>query len=570
MSEPLAETQASRLTRREILQVLAGVGIVEGTFARALSAQVADTGAVTPEMIQQAEWIAGIPLSDEQRQGIAQGLQRSLTKFAALRNVAVGTDVLPALTFHPLAWQKPANEPVQRKVELTTPANIPKPGSDDDLAFLPVSRNARLLERREVSSVELTRLYLERLRRFNPMLLCVVSLLEETALRQAEVADQELARGHRRGPLHGIPWGAKDLIAVPGAATTWGAPQYRQQTLGTMATVARRLADAGTVLLAKLSLGALAWGDDWFGGVTRNPWNQKEGSSGSSAGSAAATAAGLVGFALGSETLGSIVSPCTRCGTTGLRPTYGRVSRHGCMSLAWSMDKLGPIARSVEDCALVFSAIHGPDGFDPVVVDRSFVWPSPRPLHELRVGYFPERAEEPGSVDLKALAGLGVQLVPLKFPDKLPVEPLTLILDVESATMFDELTRQGNLDGLNRWPPVFRQSEFIPAIEYLRANRVRTLWMRAMEELFREVDVYVGGDDLVVTNLTGHPTLVLPAELTDRNGCSTPTSITFTGRLCGEEALLAVGHAYQEATGHHLRRPPLHRWQPLEDGSIPE
>jgi Asp-tRNA(Asn)/Glu-tRNA(Gln) amidotransferase A subunit family amidase len=408
-----------------------------------------------------------------------------------------------------------------------------------------------------VSSVELTKLYLERLHRFNEMLNCVVTFTDDLALRQAAAADREMAAGHYRGPLHGIPWGAKDLIAYPPYKTTWGAPQFKDQVIETKATVARRLDQAGAVLLAKLSLGALAWGDEWFGGKTRNPWNPEQGSSGSSAGSAAATAAGLAAFTLGSETLGSIVSPCRRCGTTGLRPTFGRVSRHGCMALAWSMDKIGPITRSVEDCALILDAIHGADGEDPTAVTRPFHWPSPRNLASLRVGYFESRREDAERPELDVLRSLGVQLVAIQLPQTPSARPISVVLNTEAATIFDELLRTNNVEGLNRWPNAWRQAQFVPAVEYLRANRARSLLMQAMQKLFADVDLYVGGNDLVITNLTGHPTVVLPNGFRQRNGLKVPTSITFTGKLFGESELMAVAYAYQQATGHHLQRPPL-------------
>jgi Asp-tRNA(Asn)/Glu-tRNA(Gln) amidotransferase A subunit family amidase len=377
------------------------------------------------------------------------------------------------------------------------------------------------------------------------------------ALAQAEKADREIAAGRYRGPLHGVPWGAKDLIAYPGFKTTWGAGVFQGQVLNEKATVARRLEEAGAVLVAKLTLGALAWGDEWFGGMTRNPWNPKEGSSGSSAGSASAAVAGLVGFAIGSETLGSIVSPCRRCGASGLRPTFGRVSRHGCMSLGWSMDKLGPICRSIEDCALVFGAIHGADGLDPTAVDRPFSWPAQRDLRTYSVGYIEGGPPVNERRELVVLKDLGVKLVPIKLPSKYPVGALTVILNTEAAAVFDDLTRRGISEGIGKWGSSFRQGEFVPAVEYLRANRVRTLLMREMQELMEGLDAYVGGDDLTITNLTGHPTAVLPDGMRKQNGVETPGSITFTGKLFGETELLALAHTYQEATGAHLKRPTL-------------
>ena len=351
-------------TRRHLLQVLAALGIGSTVFQRALAAEADKPVAITPEMIQQAEWIAGLKLSEADRKAIIGELTRAQRQFEAMRGVKLANAVPPALAFNPAPWLPPCPEGRHGTVEPTTQAAPKKPDAADDLAFLPVTSLAALVRNRQVSSAELTKLYLERLKKYDPKLHCVVTLTDELALKQAEQADREIAAGRYRGPLHGIPWGAKDLIAYPGYKTTWGAAPFKEQTLDVKATVARRLEAAGAVLVAKLTLGALAMGDLWFGGMTRNPWDPKQGSSGSSAGSASASVAGLVGFALGSETLGSIVSPCRVCGASGLRPTFGRVSRHGCMTLAWSMDKIGPIARSVEDCALVFGAIHGFDGLD--------------------------------------------------------------------------------------------------------------------------------------------------------------------------------------------------------------
>jgi Asp-tRNA(Asn)/Glu-tRNA(Gln) amidotransferase A subunit family amidase len=319
------------------------------------------------------------------------------------------------------------------------------------------------------------------------------------------------------------------------------------------------LNEAGAVLVAKLTLGALAMGDQWYGGKTRNPWNPQQGSSGSSAGSAAAVAAGLVPFAIGSETLGSIVSPCRRCSVTGLRPTFGRVSRHGCMTLSWSMDKLGPIARTAEDCALVFGAIHGADGLDPAAVDRPFSWPAPREVGSLRVGYFkdgPPVAERP---ELAVLRGLGVQLEPIELPQGLPIDALRIILDTEAAAVFDGLTRRGVREGIGHWATTFRKGQYVPAVEYLRAQRVRTLLMQAMEETMADFDAYVGGDDLTLTNMTGHPTVVVPNGQMKDSPHGQPDTLTFTGRLFGEAELLALAAAYQSKVEAHRRRPPLER-----------
>jgi Asp-tRNA(Asn)/Glu-tRNA(Gln) amidotransferase A subunit family amidase len=544
-------------TRRHLLKTLAGLGVGSAVFQRALAADAEKVVTVTAEMVQQAEWIAGLKLAENDRKALAAALTRALREFEAMRAVKLPNSVAPALAFNPAPWLPPARDGRRGTVEPTTRAAPKKPDAADELAFLPVTALAALVRNRQVSSVELTKLYLERLKKHDAVLHCVVTLTEDLALKQAEQADREIAAGRYRGPLHGIPWGAKDLIAYPGYPTTWGAAPFKEQKLDAKATVARRLEEAGAVLVAKLTLGALAMGDRWFGGMTRNPWDPRQGSSGSSAGSASATVAGLVGFALGSETLGSIVSPSRVCGSSGLRPTFGRVSRHGCMTLSWSMDKVGPLARSVEDCALVFGAIHGFDGLDASAVDRPFSWPCPRDLGTLKVGYFEGGTPADKRDDLRVLRDLGVKLVPIKLPATYPLQALNVILGTEAATAFDDVTRAGVTEGLNSWPQTFRQGEFVPAVEYLRANRIRSLVMREMDETMAAVDLYVGGNDLLLTNLTGHPTVVLPNGFRKAGGVDVPNAITFTGRLYGETELLAVAHAYQQATGHHLRHPTL-------------
>jgi Asp-tRNA(Asn)/Glu-tRNA(Gln) amidotransferase A subunit family amidase len=471
--------------------------------------------------------------------------------------VKLPNSVPPALVFQPYGSHQPIPHGASNGVQIATAPPARKPSSDEEVAFSSVATLGHLIRSKQISSEELTKLYLERLKKYGPALLCIVSLTEELALKQARQADEENAAGRYRGPLHGIPWGAKDLIGYPGYKTTWGAGPYKEQMLDTKATVAARLEEAGAVLVAKLTLGALAQGDQWFGGMTRNPWNIRQGSSGSSAGSAAATVAGLVGFAIGTETLGSIVSPCTRCGATGLRPTFGRISRHGCMALSWSMDKLGPIARSVEDCAIIFNAIHGHDPHDPSTVDQPFQWPSAKKLNEIKVGYIESNTPKEERNELKQLEQLGVQLVAIKLPDSVPVMPLRLILTAEAGAAFDDLTRAGIKDGIGNWPSTFQNAEFIPAVEYIRANRIRTLLMEEMQKVFDQVDLYVGGNDLVLANLTGQPTIVLPNGFRKSGEMEVPTAITMTGRLFGEGELLTVAHAYQQATRHHLKHPPM-------------
>ena len=552
----------SLLRRRTALKALGLLGVGTVTFRRALAAQAAQAAKVTPEMIRQAEWIAGLELTEKERESTAKEIQESLASFQALRKVEVGHDVAPALSFVPAPGLRQAAGVKRNQARIVGTPVVHRPSSDEELAFLTVAELSGLVRSRQVTSTELTKLYLGRLKRFDPLLKCVVTPTEDLAMRQAAQADAEIASGKIRGPLHGIPWGAKDLIAYPGYPTTWGAPQFKGRVLNEKATVAARLEEAGAVLVAKLTLGALAQGDQWYGGKTRSPWDPRRGSSGSSAGSAAAAAAGLVGFALGSETLGSIVSPCRACGASGLRPTFGRVSRHGCMSLAWSMDKIGPIARSIEDCALILDAIHGHDGLDPTAVDQSFAWPPAVALERLKIGYLeePQRPFDQRE-ELKVLRALGFELVPIALPTNYPLDAITLMLGTEASAAFDELTRNHVTEGLNTWPETFRQGQFVPAVEYLRAARVRTLLMQAMAKVMESVDLYVGsGPDLVITNLTGHPSAVFPGSFRDINGRPGPRSITLTGRLYGESTLLAVAHAYQQATGQHLHRPPLEQF----------
>ena len=568
--------------RRRLVALLAGAGASAAVFGRALAALAEGPGRVTAEMVKRAEWISGVAFSDEERELMLADLGDTEEGIAALRAVVLDNAVPPAVVFAPAAPPPPA--PSEAPAPPRRERAVVRPASDEELAFASVRQLGRLLREKKVSSVELTRLSLDRLARYDPVLRCAVTVTEELALAQARRADAELAAGKDRGPLHGIPWGAKDLIAVPGAPTTWGSPLYRDQVRPETATVYRKLEEAGAVLVAKTSVGELAWGDVWFGGTTKNPWKTDQGSSGSSAGSASATAAGLVGFAIGTETLGSIVSPCTRCGATGLRPTFGRVSRHGVMALSFSMDKVGPIARSAEDCALVLTAIAGKDPLDPVSVDGPAPWPPRRGLKELTVGFAEalfqeERGQGAGTEEEKARAAewrqhdlrsldllrqLGARLVPVTLPPASSVSPLGLILTAEAAAAFDALVFDGRVKRMVRqtadaWPNVFRQGRLLTAADYLRAQRVRTLLMRETEERLAGVDVFVApsfvGTTLLLTNLTGHPSLVLPNGFRLSDG--TPTSLTFTGRLFGENDLLSVAELFQRATDFHVRRPKL-------------
>ena len=575
-----ARTREESPLRRTLLKTLAAMGIGTPVLARSLVAQAESGAAVDADMIRQAEWVAGVEYTDEERDLMLQGVREAVDSYHRLRSLSIDNAIPPAVAFRP-GGDPPAvasDAPAPTIPELSGP----RPSRDDDLAFVGLPELAGLLHSRQVSARELAELSLRRLEEHDPALECVVNRTGERALAQAEAADRAIASG-QAGPLTGIPWGAKDLLAVPGTPTTWGAEPYRDQVREETATVVRRLDEAGAVLVAKLTVGALAWGDVWFGGKTKNPWNPEQGSSGSSAGPAAATAAGLVSFALGTETWGSIVSPSTRCGLTGLRPTFGRVSRFGCMALAWSMDKIGPMARSAEDCAWVFRSIHGADGLDATARTAPFHWPGRRKLKDLRVGVRRslfeedrgaeiederqrERAREWQEIDRRALVeieSLGVELVPIELPSDVPVGDLSIILTAEATTAFDELLRTRGTDRLVRqvadaWPNVFRQGQLIPAVEYLRANRVRTMLEERMRGLFEDVDVYVsptfGGDDLLLTNLTGHPAVVLPNGF---RADGTPTSITFTANLFRDEDALTLAHAFQRATDYHRRRPPV-------------
>ncbi len=521
---------------------------------------------ITKEMLAGAEKLLGLEFSDAERDSMLEGLKEQSDNYQNLRQVGLDNGVPPAMQFNPI----PAGgklETARKPFKISPPGRVEVPQNPGELAFYSVAQLGALLKSRKITSEQLTRLYLERLKTYGPQLECVITLTEDLALRQARQADAEIAAGKYRGPLHGIPYGAKDLLAVKGYPTTWGAAPYKDQFIDEDAAVIKRLEEAGAVLAAKLTLGALAWGEVWYGGMTRNPWNLEQGSSGSSAGSAAATSAGLVAFAIGSETWGSIVSPSTRCGVSGLRPTYGRVSRKGAMALSWSMDKIGPICRSVEDCAVVFNAIYGPDGEDQTLYDAPFNYDPGMDIRKLKIGYlksaFEEERENKANDDaaLEVLKSLGVELIPLELPD-LPVTDMAIILSAEAAAAFDDLTRSNRDDLLvrqikNAWPNVFRHSRFIPAVEYINASRYRWLLVQAMYEVMQKVDLYVApsfGTNLLLTNLTGHPCVVVPNGFDEKGS---PTSISFTGKLFGEAEALAVAKKYQDATGFHLQHPKL-------------
>ena len=515
-----------------------------------------------------AEKLLGLDFSDAKIDMMLPDLKEQLGRFEALHRFAFSNDVPPALLFNPIPVGMKF-ETHRRKFKLSPPGKVELPANLDELAFYSVGELAALIKTRQITSERLTRFYLARLKKYGPKLECVVTLTEDLALQQAKRADAEIAAGKYRGPLHGIPYGAKDLLAVKGIRTTWGAAPYTNQVFDYDATVIKRLEQAGAVLVAKTTMGELAMGDVWFGGMTRNPWNLKQGSDGSSAGSAAATAAGLIAFGIGTETYGSIVAPCDRCGATGLRPTYGRVSRVGAMPLSWSMDKIGPICRTVEDCAIVFNAIYGPDGLDQSVYDLPFNYDPKVRLSKLRIGYLKgdfdhEKGErkQNDEATLQKLRAMGANLIPVELPDY-PLRNISFVLSTEAATAFDALTRSNRDDlmkqqGADAWPNTFRQRRFVPAVEYLQAQRLRYLLIQDTAKVFEKVDLFLApslaGRSLLLSNLTGHPGVVVPNGFTK---AGVPTSICFVGKLFGEAELLAAAKQYQDATGFHRRHPAI-------------
>ncbi|HEX6627388.1 MAG TPA: amidase [Gemmatimonadaceae bacterium] len=567
------------LDRRSFMTYFSGLGLGSTLFPGVLWAKLKAGAEITVDTIASAEEVAGLHFDPQERELMLDGLKQQEQRIEALHKISLDNSVAPAIRFDPLPPGKKVAAPSRRPM-VRSKVPLRSISSDiDQLAFLPVTELSELVRRGRVSSTQLTQMYLARLKKYDPVLRCVISLTEERALRQAAAADAEIKRGRYRGPLHGIPWGAKDLLAVRGYKTTWGAGPFKDQVIDRDATVVQRLDDAGAVLVAKLTLGELAQGDIWFGATTKNPWKVDQGSSGSSAGPASATAAGLVGFSIGSETLGSISSPSTRCGTTGLRPTFGRVPRTGAMALSWTMDKLGPICRSVEDCAIVLDAIYGPDGKDNTVIAADYQWNAELSPKTLRVGYVKSAFDLPQTdpadpkrtthatkkfddAALDVFQRLGIRLIPVDLPD-IPYDAMRIILTAEAAAAFDELTRTDRdkelvQQGKGDWPNTFRTSRFIPAVDYVNANRVRSMAIQKWDDLMRTVDVIVTPtgaanlSQLVATNLTGHPAVILPNGFRDDG---TPVSLTFLGGLFEEGKVLAVAKAYQDATGFHLKHP---------------
>lgn len=493
--------------------------------------------------------LTGVELTDDELKSIAGAVRAQKTQYQGLRALPITYLDEPPLVFTPLPGRPRKDKGTGLKLDRAT---VKRPRTDEELAFMTARELGELIRTRQVTSLELTELYLSRLKMYGEKLLCVVTLTEDLARAQARRADAELAQGKSRGPLHGVPCGVKDLLATKGIPTTWGAAPYKDQVFDYDATVIRKLEAAGCVLLAKLSMGALAQGDVWFRGRTKNPWNLERGSSGSSAGSAAGVAAGLVGFAIGTETLGSICSPCNECRVTGLRPTYGRVSRYGAMAVSWTMDKLGPICRSVEDCALVFSIIHGADPLDASSVERPFRYDAKVEFGKLKIATINGANNGDGAPHIEALKKLGAKLTPIDVPPY--AQEALLVLGVEAAAAFDEFTRTDLIDGLQNsaWPQTYRSNRFVPAVEYLRAQQARRLLMRKFEEQFGDFDMMVttgiGNATIRTTNLTGHPQVIIPFG---------ERSVSLVGRLYEDDRLCAVANALQRTAEFHRLKPNL-------------
>ena len=567
------------LERRRFLAYFSGAGLTSTLFPGVLWARMQEEQAlrVTAEMVRGAQQLSGLEFTPQEREEMVRAVNQNLEWYEGMRKTSLANGDFPALQFNPaLPGMRFSEE--KKPFKISDPGQVRAPAKLEEAAFWPVTRLSRLVESRQVTSLELTEMYLERLKRYDPSLECVITLTEDLAMRQARRADSEIAAGRYRGPLHGIPWGVKDLLATKEYPTTWGAEPYRNQQFDFDATIIRRLEEAGAVLVAKLVSGALASGDTWFGGRTVTPWNTQMGTRGSSAGPGAATAAGLVAFSIGTETRGSIVFPATRCGLSGLRPTYGRVSRYGVMAISYSMDKAGPMCRSVEDCALVFNAIQGPDDQDPAVVDLPFNWDPDLDVNQLRVGYIQSafqadrdsaQAKANGEATLETLRRLGLNLIPVEFPDY-PVDVQWVLLFADAAAAFDELTRSRRMELLGQqsfWPRILRVGRMIPAVEYIQADRHRLLLMKEMNQLLSQVDLIVVppsepgtpisnplGRNTPLTNLTGHPCVVVPNGFIEDG---TPSTMTFVGKLHAEAEILAVAKRYQDATDFHVQYPDL-------------
>jgi Asp-tRNA(Asn)/Glu-tRNA(Gln) amidotransferase A subunit family amidase len=596
-------------TRRRFLTYFAGIGLGSTLAPGIIWARMQDARAdrVTVAMVIEALKLSGIEVSEADREAMVQSANQNLARYEDLRKIHIPNDVSPPFHFSAIVPGMQVSK-TKQPFRLSAPPSVKRPANVEDVAFWPVRHLAELLRTRQVTSVQLTEMYLARLHRYNGKLNNVVTFLDDVAMAQAKQADAEIAAGKYKGPLHGIPWGAKDIISVKGYKTTWGSAAFKDQVFDYDASVVEMLRDAGAVLLAKLATGELAAGDQWFGGRTNSPWDPAQGSSGSSAGPSSATAAGCVGFGIGTETSGSILSPSARCGLTGLRPTFGRISRYGVMALSWTQDRLGPICRYAEDCAIIMQAIAKPDGRDMSVSDIPFNWNAQFDIRKLRVGIIKESFDEITNPAVKAnaqkvldtLKSLGVtKFTPLTVPAS---QTNVAGLGVESAVFFDEMARLGKMSGARRGNR--QTARLIPAVEYLQSQRVRMMMMTELANATADVDVYVvaanasvdgggrgrgrGGDSpagepetptgerggegrgrgrgtgepprpqgpvqrhFTMANLAGYPAMNVPNGFTEGG---TPTNVTFYARPFGETELLALAKAYQDAAGFHLMRP---------------
>ena len=527
----------------------------------------AQTKADTVHFLREAAQLYDLDFTEPEADSMIGNVMSNLQLYKAMHKTLPTNDIPYPFAFNPIPFGV-IKQRTSQTVSLPIRADIRLPKNKNDLAFYSIPELAGLIKSKQITSVELTKFFIDRLKKWGDTLECVISLTEDTAIAQAKRADEEIKNGKYRGLLHGIPYGLKDLFAVKGYKTTWGSTPYKDQVVDEDSYVYKRLRNAGAVLCAKLSLGALAFNNKWFGGETKNPWNLKQGSSGSSAGSAASVVAGLLPFAIGTETLGSIVSPSTRCGATGLRPTFGSISRSGAMVLCWSLDKAGPICRSAEDCAIVFNYIKGTDGKDYSAVDKTFNYDGVVDFKKLRIAYAENyfkrlAADAPERKVLDVYKSLGADIKAVDFPDSLvyPVNLITIILNAESAAAFDELTRTNRDDLIERqdkgfWPNSFRSARFIPAVEYINANRYRYNLCKAINDFMKDYDVVIvptfAGRQLSITNLTGHPVVVMPMGF---NQSGSPQSITLIGNLYDEATILAAAKAFQNKTDHNKKHP---------------
>ncbi|MGC2697765.1 MAG: amidase [Candidatus Angelobacter sp.] len=530
---------------------------------------------LTKDMLRSAAAVAGLEFTDEQLDKMLKGVTENTVKLRDLRKIEIDNRIAPPLYFNPVLPGMKIDR-TRRPFRASAPPHVQRPPHLEDVAFWPVTSLSVLIRTRQVTSVELTEMYLARAKRYNPKLKCFVTITDDLALKEARQADQEIAAGKYRGPLHGIPYGIKDLFAVKGYPTTWGAAPFKDRIIDVDATVVTRLREAGAVLIGKLATGELALDDIWFAGQTMNPWDTSMGSQGSSAGPGSATAGGLVGFSIGTETLGSILAPSAICGVTGLRPTFGRVSRYGAMALSWSMDKTGPMCRSVEDCALVLNAIQGADNLDLAAVDVPFNWDAMLDVRKLRVAYLKaafENTRQTPQVEandraaLDKIRSLGIELAEFKLPESPKLDP-SAVLNAEGISALrdpvethpDQLARPDRIASQNAY-------RLYPAADYVNANRVRMLLMQEMDKLMAKIDVYLLPYDYAdytpnpvadrstgITNLTGHPSVTLPHGFDEKGH---PTGLTFIGKLFGEAQMLALAKAYQDSTGWHLKHPKL-------------